>query len=176
MRKITNNYLKPQHYYNRLFIFFAIISIMLALTFNRWHVKLEFVDLFLLQVVVFFFMLMAISIIVEHFHKGEYMGPLEIYDVEHFFKQFQRSIYVKNVDKYLHKYDYKTRLNLEDVLSKKVKFFLSSIRKIDGVYELTIINEHKFYQYFITKFLVKKAIHKLYVKEIKGEFKVVRFV
>lgn len=175
MRKISHNYLKPQHYYNRLFIFFAIISVSLTLSLNR-GINWDYIDFFLLQVVVFFFLLMTISVIVEHFKKGEYMGPLEIYDVEHFFKKFQHSVYTGDIEKYIHKYDHKSKANLENVLNKKMKFFLSTIRKIDGVYELTIINEHKFYQYFIIKFLARKAIHKLYVKHEKGGFKIARFV
>lgn len=176
MRKITHNYLKPQHYYNRLFLFFVIISITLTLTLNRWKLNISLIDIYLLQATVFFFLLMAISVFVEHFKKGEYMGPLEIYDVEQFFRTFQRGVYSGDINKYLHKYDHKTKTNLEHVLNKKVKFFLSTIRKIDGVYELTIINEHKFYQYFIIKFLAKRAIHKLYVKLEKGEFKIARFI
>ncbi len=176
MRKITHNYLKPQHYYNRLFIFFLIISITLTLTLNRWDLNLDFLDKYLLQATIFFFLLMTISVFIEQFHKGEYMGPLEVYDVENFFKKFQKAVYTNDVNKYLHKYDHKSKLNLEHILTKKTKFFLSTIRKIDNVYELTIINQHKFYQYFLIKFFAKKAIHKLYVKIEKGEFKIARFV
>lgn len=58
----------------------------------------------------------------------------------------------------------------------KKNFFLSSIRKNKNVYELTIIDEIKVLQFFIIKFFVKKGVHKLYVKQIDHEFKIIRLV
>jgi len=177
MKKISNNYLKPQHYYNRLFFFFLLLSISLTITFNHADLSLISIDTYLLQTIIFFFLLMTISVFIEHFHKGDYISPIEVYDVEMFFKNFQKDLYKSELKNYIHKYDYKTKQNIENiVLRKKVKFFLSTIRKESDVYELTIINEYKFFQYFLIKFLVKKAIHKLFIKKIKNEFKIIRFI
>ena len=106
------------------------------------------------------------------------MDPLEIYDVEHFFNEFIRIAYKSGVqerEKYFNKFDLKSKDKFHKIFDKKNRYLLSSIKKEKESYELTIINEKKLFEYFFVKFFVKRAIHKLYVKKLKGELKIIRF-
>lgn len=170
------NYLKPQHYYLHLFLFFSILSF--SLTFSLFEMEKVSLDLFLFQFIIIFFLLIAISALVEHFYKGEYMGPLEIYDVESFFNDFLKYSQKEKIfnDKYFNKYDSKSRQVFSELFKGHKIYFLSSIRKNQGVYEITFIDEIKFTLFFVIKFLIRHPIHKVYVQKNHNKYKIIRLV
>jgi len=175
MKKIVYNYLKPQNYYNRLFTFFMIISI--SLTFALVGFDIDF-EVFLLKFFVICFLLLAISVFVEMFNHGEYMSPIEVYDVEFFFNEFMMSVYDGRRRRQLtffNKYDHKSKKKFDNLFDKNKRYLLSTIIKHDKVYELTFINEKKMAEYFLFKFLIRRAIHRMEIRKIKNQFKIVRF-
>jgi hypothetical protein len=173
MRKIHYNYLKPQNYYNRLLTFFLIIGF--SLTIFLIKLEEETMETFLLKFIVIVFLMILIAIAIEFFYTGEYMNPLEVYDLEHFFLEFLSKTEKKGeIEKFFNKYDSKTKSKFKKTFLHKRRYFLSSIRKNKNTYELTLIDEKKLAEYFILKFLVKKAIHKIFIKKLNEEFKIIR--
>ncbi len=179
MKKLIFNHLKPQHYYFRLFLFFLIISCILAFSMLEFN----FVDFetFILRVVVIFFLLLFIAVAIEFTNSGDYLSPLEIYDLEGFFRNFLDEISNnKNLDNifniYFNKYDNKSKKILIKIFSRYKKYFLSSIKKENDIYIITFINEFTLFRYFFFRFLAKKGIHKIFVKIIKYEFKIIRII
>lgn len=171
MKKINHNHLKPNNYYTRLFIFFTIIS--LSLTFSLIGFTLENLDLFLLKFIVIFFLIMCIASFIEFFNHGDYMSPLEVFDIDNFFNNLLNDIKLEKTKYYINKYNYKTLKNFNTIFKSKKSFFLSSIKKQANTYELTFIDKNKFYKYFIFKFLIRDAISKMIIKKIKGKFKII---
>lgn len=176
MKKVIYNKTKPVNYYNHLLTFFAFTSFVLALTLVNFIID-DFL-LFLLKFIILFFLLMLISVMLEFFYRGEYISPITFYNLEHFFNKFLLEIGRDgHYEKFFNKYDFKSKKAFKEIFHKhKNKFFLSSIRKKNGLYELTMIDEIKFLEFFFIKFFVRKGVHKLYVKRIDGKFKIIRLV
>lgn len=179
MKKLIFNYLKPQNYYFRLFIFFTIITLILA--FSMGNFKLVDFDLFVLRFFLIYFLLLFIAVAIEFLHSGEYISPLKIYDLEFFFNSFLKDLKEnkKHLDiifeNYFNKYDSKSKQILKKLFSSRYKiYFLSSIRKEKGVYILTFINKLTLFRYFFIRFFIKQGIHKAYIKEINHNFKIIR--
>ena len=172
-RRLTHNYLRPQNYYNRLITFFLIMSILL--TFSLVRFTITTLDFFFFKILVIFFLLIMISVMVEYFYKGEYMSPLEIYDVEVFYNIVYEDMNfdTNDLNHYFNTYDLKTRKTFNKIFRKGRKYILSSISKRDGIYEIVIINDRKLLQFFFVRFLLGKAMHKLFVKKVKGDFKII---
>lgn len=172
-RRLAHNYLRPQNYYNRLMTFFLLISILL--TFSLVRFTITTLDFFLFKIFVIFFLLVLISVLVEFFYKGEYMSPLEVYDLEVFYNIVYEDINYNTSDlnHYFNSYDLKTRKKFDMVFHKKKKYILSSISKRDDIYQIVIINDMKLMQFFFVRFLLGKAMHKLFVKKVKGDFKII---
>lgn len=172
IKKINYNYLKPQNYYNRLFTFFFIAAFMLTLTLVGFSIS-DFED-FLLKLVVILFLLMLIAVLIEYKNRSEYMSPLEVYDVENYYKRFYLSIRDgKNMDLFFHKYNIKTKRKLDPFIRKRSNFVLSNIRKENEVYEITVIDINKLAAFHFLKFFIRKAIYRIYVKEFDGSFKII---
>lgn len=172
-KRLFHNYLKPHHYYSRLFTFFMIVSVLLTLTLVQFTI--ESLDLFLLKVIVIMFLILVIAVVIEFFSGGEYMNPLEIYDLEYFYGNLfydfllQDKSFSQNFLKYT-----SLESRFIQTFSPKRRYFLSTIRKQgDGVYLLSVIDERKLFEYFFVKFLVRKAVHKLTVKKFKGGYKII---
>lgn len=173
MRKIHYNYLKPQNYYNRLLTFFLIIG--LSLTIFLIKIEEETLETFLLKFIVIIFLIILMAVLIEFFYKGEYMNPLEVYDIEQFYLELLDITKKEDsIEKFFNKYDSKTKNKYKQIFLHKRKYFLSSIRKNKNTYELTIIDEKKLAEYFILKFLIRKAIHKLFIKELNTGLKIIR--
>jgi purine-cytosine permease-like protein len=182
MKKIIFNYLKPQKYYLRLLNFFILISFSLVLTIISFNLNyiLENFDLFLLKFIVIFFIILIISSIIEFlFYRGRYISPIEVYDLEYFFNDFKNDIKNKEInllDKYFLKYNIKAKKNFFDKI-KHHNYYLSSIRKMnDEEYELIIIDEVRFLEFFLFRFLISVPIIKLYIKKINKEYKIIRIL
>lgn len=132
--------------------------------------------IFLLQIFIFLFLFLFLAIIIEYFHKGEYIRPLILYDLLGFTNRFletaQRG---RKVDTFFLKFDYKSKSNFQKNFSKKQYYFISTVKKNNEVYTISLINEKKLFQYFFLKFFIRNAIHILDIKEIKGTYKIIRF-
>lgn len=176
MKHLNHNIIKTKNYYNHLFTFFAFVSFLLTLTLVKFYIN-DFL-LFLLKFIILFFLLMVISVMLEFIQRGEYISPITFYNLEEFFNQFLREVGNDgDFEKFFNKYDSKSKKTFLSIFKKNKKnFFLSSIKKNKNVYQLTIIDEIKVFQFLIFKFLVKKAVHKLYVKKIDRKFKIIRII
>ncbi len=175
MKKLHYVYLKPQHYYAHLFFFFVLAALILSFRIVYHYRKFD-ASIFLINFVVILFLLLLIAAFAEFFWRGEYMNPLEVYDVEKFFNAFMRYVYsdrVEEVDTFFNKYDSKSKAKFEKVFSKNKKFLLSSIRKQGKIYEIVFIDQTRIMTYFLIRFLSKRAIHKMQVREVKGDLKIV---
>lgn len=178
MRKLVYNYIKPQNYYNRLVTFFAFVSISLA--FSLVGFRVDDLDIFLLKFLIIFFFLISFAALLEFYYSGDYMGPLEVYDVEYFYKnlilEFRTS---KEFDfhKYFHKYNLKCKESFCKVYDNRKVYTLSSIRKLNGTYTITVINANRMpiFSIPLIRFIVARgAIHKLYLKKFDNEFKIIK--
>ncbi|MCA9495607.1 MAG: hypothetical protein KC589_01585 [Nanoarchaeota archaeon] len=172
-RRLTHNYLRPQNYYNRLITFFLLISILL--TFSLVRFTITSLDFFLFKIMVIFFLLVLIAVLVEFFYKGDYMSPLEVYDIEVFYNRICEDLNydLGDLDKYFNSYDLKTRKNFDKIFHKRKNYILSSISKRDNIYKIVLINNQKLLQFFFIRFFLGQTMHKLYVKKIKDDFKVI---
>jgi len=177
-KSLLFNSLKPQNYYFRLFIFFTIVSFTLTLFLFKFETY--FLDLFLLKFIIIFFLLMLIAVLVEYFHLGEYMFPIESYEVEIFFKNFldklkENSFEENSFEEFFNRFDLKTKKKIKQFTKKRNKiYFISSIRKIKNKYEIVFINELTLFRYFFFKFFIKSGIHKAYMKKINDELKIIK--
>jgi len=172
--KLHNTYIKPQNYFNKLFIFFTLIS--LSLTLSLIGFDFSNMDIFMLKFVIIYFMLLSIAVFIEFYNLGDYMGPLEIFDVENFYLEFINNIKDANKLEFVHKYDYKSKKVLEKLQKENAKYFLSTIKKKKKMYEITFINQKKMAGFFIVKFLVKNPMHKAFVTRNKNGFIIHRLI
>jgi hypothetical protein len=135
------------------------------------------VIIFLLQIFVFLFLFLFLAVIIEYFHKGDYIRPLILYDLLGFTNRFletaQRG---RKVDSFFLKFDSKSKKNFKNNFSTHQYYFISTVRKDGDFYSISLINEKKLFQYFFIKFFVKNAIHTLDVQKLNGHYKIVRFV
>lgn len=176
MKHLLFKYYRPLHYFNHLLTFFIIVALSLAIPLT--YFQKETVEYFFLNFLILFFLLLVLATMVEFFSRGDYIGPLELYDIQVFYKDFYDAAINKKslLKEFFLTYDQKSKDRFIKVLPRAHGFLLSSIKKQNNVYEITLIDEKKLFEYFFLKFLVRKAIHKLYVKKIKGEYKIIFFI
>jgi hypothetical protein len=91
---IHYTHMKPQNYYNRLFLFFILISFSLTLVYYKLGIVNDFYT-FLLRFILILLLILSLSAFLEYRIKSDYMGPLEVYDVEREFKRFLDEGYEK---------------------------------------------------------------------------------
>lgn len=122
------------------------------------------------------FILLLIAVAVEYFQKGEYMSPVEIYDVEHFYNRLIRELSkgTLNPDDFIHKYNSKAKAKFRKVFDSKKQHVLSSIRKKDDTYIITTIDAKRMMVFYFFRFFSRKAINKIHVKEENDEYKIIR--
>lgn len=175
MKRIHYNYLRPPHYYSHLFTFVSILAIFMGFGFTFRDDNFDVIN-FILKVIVFLFLFLSLAVIIEFFHRGEYIRPLILYDLLGFTNRFleiaQRG---RKIDTFFLTYDQKSKKNFKQNFSKKQYYFISTIKKEGENYKVSLINEKKLFQYFFIKFFVRNAIHTLDVQHIKGSYKIVRF-
>lgn len=173
MRRISYNYLKPQHYYNRLFTFFSLISI--SLTFALVGFVIDDVELFILKTFLVFFLLIMFAVLIEFYTRGEYMSPLEVYDIENFYNNLASDYGSTRFEHkhYFNKYDHKSKKKFFETFHGKDNYILSSIKKEGEVYTLSVIDIRKMLLFQFFRFLIRKAIHKVHVKKFKHSYKVI---
>lgn len=122
-------------------------------------------------------LLFSIAVLVEFFYRGDYMSPLEVYDIEKFFNEFIEDVYSKgDIDKYFNKYDHRSKKEFQKIFGKKARYFLSTIRKVDNFYEVSVINERKMLEYYFIRFLGHGAVHKMHIRKVNGSFKIIKFI
>jgi len=173
MKKILYSHLKPQNYYNHLLTFFIVIA--LTLTFSLVEFEIKSLELFFIKFFIILFLLLFISVLMEYFYKSEYMNPIEISKVESFTNIFLRKASsFKKYEKYFSKYDHKSKNNFKKIFKKNRWFFVSSIRKHKKIYEVTIINENRMLIFLLLRFFGKGGVHKIFLKYIKNDLKIVR--
>ncbi|MFW5705095.1 MAG: hypothetical protein ACOCXG_04615 [Nanoarchaeota archaeon] len=174
MRKLNFNYLKPQHYYSRIMTLYMFI----ALSFTIFLVGFSFsnLDVFLLKFIIILFELICLAVLIEFFSRGEYMNPLEYYDVEFFFDEFIGKV-MKNSESaknYISKYNSKALKTAKKIfLNSNQRFCLSSVKKKGKYYHIIFFNEKKLFYFYFLKFLVYKPLHKIVVLRTNGKFKIV---
>lgn len=173
-RKTSHIFVKPQNYYNHLLTFFFIISFVLTLTLS---IRLGFsgLEIFLLQFFVILFLLLSIGVLIEFYNLGEYMNPLETYEIQHFIYSFLDTYHhKKSVEDYFNKYDAKTRKNLIKLLDRDRVYSLSSIRKYKRTYQVTLLDERKVFRYFLIHFFLGKIIYRVHIQKHNDSWKIIR--
>ena len=173
MRKISYNYIKPQNYYNHLLTFFTFVA--LSLTFSLVQFNIEYLEIFFLKFIIILFLILFVSVLIEFFYMSEYIGPIEIYNVEKFINRFLKKIHVKDHSKFFNKYDIKSKKKFEKIFNSKDDFFISSIRKHKQIYEITIINQRDEFLFIIARLFGRKGVHKLFLENHGKQFKIIRF-
>lgn len=172
MKRIHYNYLRPPFYYQRLFVFFLLLSALLSFQLIIFT-QLSLADYFLIVIVVLLLFL-TIGAFIEYLKKGEYMSPLEVYDVVGFIKELQYARkHNDSLDEFFLSYVKKPKKVYSQFVNKKKKFTLSTIAKHNGFYEVTLLDEAKVVEYLFFRFFTKKATIHLRLKKVKGEFKIV---
>ena len=132
-------------------------------------------EVFLLQFFIILFLLLTIAAIVEFFYLGEYMNPMQTYEIQHFMYSFLDSLNHRNsLEKYFNKYDVKTRQKIHKLLQRDRIYTLSSIRKHKHTYEITLLDEKKVFRYFFIHFFLGKIIYRVYIRKHDGDWKIVR--
>jgi len=168
MKKFTFVYRKPNNYYQRYLTFLLILSFLLALTYNKFYINIYNLNYFFLEVLLYFFLLIFITIIIEYLEKGEYISPIELYEVEKFSNELLDMI--KKGDfaalMYVHKSNPSYHI-LEKYIKKRKKFVISSIIKSGKNYEINLIDVKKWIFFFIFKYLAFNSIHKVVLKKVK---------
>lgn len=170
-KKLVFNANKPQRYYFRLFLFVIVVAFLGTLTIHRFEVDNYLI--FFLRFIIIVFLLFSLSAFIEYLQVGEFMGFLEVSTIETFYKDFYDTVryHPDNIYKFFNKYDVETKNKFKNIFSKRSSFFLSSIRKDGDVYIISIIQEQRLFLYFLFKFLGRKGVHKLYVKDLNGKGK-----
>ena len=172
MKRIHYNYLYPPFYFSRLFFFFIGLSVLLTLQliFLTSFTSSDFLTL----VIVLLFLLLSIGVLVEYSKKGEYMSPLEKYDVMGFVQELLES--KRNREKlndFFLRYTQKPKKSYEKLTSRNTYYMISTISKQGQYYEVTLLDQAQILRYFFIKFLSKKATLHLRISKIDGELKVI---
>jgi hypothetical protein len=96
--------------------------------------------------------------------------------LQSFYERFAQDVCKdkKNIMKYISKYNNKSMKNFKKLFgSKRNYFYLSSIKKKDENYELSIIDRRQVFLYYVFKFLVRKPVHKLVLHKSGKSYKIV---
>ncbi len=173
MRRLHYSYLRPPFYFFKLFVFFFFLSGLLSFQIG-FFLGFTAIDFFYLSIFLLF-LLMLVGSVVEYFKRGEYMTPLEVYDVMGFVHDLldtKRS--GGDVEHFFLRYTKKPKLLLDLLLSKRKYYSISTICKRGEFYEVTLLDEAKVLGFFFVKFLSSKATLRLYIKEHNGSLRIVR--
>ncbi|MCA9486709.1 hypothetical protein H6501_01295 [Candidatus Woesearchaeota archaeon] len=176
LRKLQYNYFKPQNYYLRLVTFFVLVASTSTITFILLAGKNLSPELILLKFISILFLLLLVSVFLEYFLRGEYMGPLEIYDIENFTNEFLKKMYEgEQVSKYFLDFDQKSKKRIKSLLGKNRHYFISSISKREKTYQITLVHSSKFFVYLFFRFspLGKSALRRMVVRSVKGKLKII---
>lgn len=168
VKKITHNYDKNKKYFNKLMIIMIIVSTIITLFLLKKNpVNTEN---FLLHLFIIMFLIMTISTILEYIQMGEYMNPLEIYEIKHFLKDFIHSSKYKQTfpKKYFNKYDSVSKKNFKKKFEKDKIYRLDKIKKHKDTYEVIFHKENNLN-------LFGRKI-KINIKKIKSKYKIIRLV
>lgn len=167
-KKITHNYVKNQEYYNILI--FILISVATLITIFLLKKNPINSQNFLLQIFILMFLIMTISTILEYIQVGEYMNPLEVYELKHFLKEFINHSTTKKTfsTKYFNKYDLKSKKNFEKKFEKNKIYRLDKIKKHNEIYEIIFHKENKLN-------IFGKRI-KINIKKTKNKYKIIRLI
>ena len=173
MRKLSYTYLKPQNYYNRLFTFFLIVAITLTITLAGF--SLANIESFILKFVVISFLLLVFAVLIEFTQVGDYMTPLEIFDIESFANKFLYDVKLRNIDYdfYFLKYTPNVVKKFDFFTEKANSLVLSSIKKKDETYTLTFIDVNKMAAFHIAHFLAIKSLKRIHIKRYGSSYKIV---
>ncbi len=165
--------IKPNNYYKHLFSFISLLSIIL--TFITLHFKISY-NLFI-YLTYYFILLLILVTVIELFNKGEYLSPLETYDLCEFVEKLIDDIKIgsKKPLKFINKYNPSYK-KLQEIITKKEKLLLSNIKKSGDVYEITLLRENKVILYFLSSYLGFHSVYKLHIKKEKNRnFKILLF-
>lgn len=166
MRRIQFGNIIDRTYFTKLFIIFVFISMILTYFLIDMEDSRELV---LVKFTAVIFLLMVISVFLEMPKKSEYISLIDSVDLRHYFRSFIKE---KGVG-FAQKYDGITQKRIKALFRKGKKFELSSIIKKEGVFIITFHRDVSS-KNFIWGFLLGFKLHKLYVKDIGCEYKVVR--
>lgn len=115
-------------------------------------------------------LLLMISALFEISRKSDYISFFENQEIKLFFKDFIR----KKGEGFYHNYDYHTKNGIKVLFSEKGKFILGNVIKRGHIYELRFSKDlHK--NNLITGFFLGFNTHKIKVRKIGGEYKVIHF-
>lgn len=172
MKRLHYNYLRPPFYFSRLLVFFLILSSLLSFQLI-YFTSLKVAD-FLTIVIFLLLLLLCVGSLVEFRRKGDYMSPLEMYDVMGFVHDMLDSKRRgNNLDEYFLRYTLKSKTAHRALLSKTRFYVISTISKQGEYYEVTLLDQAKVLGFLFVKFLSKRATLHLRIRKIEGEFKVV---
>lgn len=118
---------------------------------------------------------MLFGSVIEYFKRGEYMTPLEVYDVMGFVHDLldtKRS--GGDVGHFFLRYTKKPKVLLDLLLCKRKYYSISTICKRGDFYEVTLLDEAKVLGFFFVKFLSSQATLRLHIKEHGGSLMIVR--
>ena len=172
MKRINYNYTKPPFYFIKLFLFFFSLSIVLSiqvifltpLTFN------QFFEIILIVL----FLILSIGTLIEFYHRGEYISPIELYDIIYYVNEFLRKrTNPDKFDSFFPKYINKNKKVYRMLHSKNHIFSVSTIKKSQDAYIVTLIDEGLLLGFFILRFISKRATIYLVIKKINGQYKII---
>lgn len=158
--------LVDRSYFTRLFFIFVFISMILTYFLVDINDDRELV---LIKFTAIIFLLMLFSVFLEMPRKSEYISLIDSVDLRHYFRDFVRE---KGVG-FAQKYDGTTQRKIKILFKKGKKFVLSSIIKKEGIFILTFHRDVS-KRNFVWGVLLGFKLHKLYIKDIGCEYKVVR--
>jgi len=165
-KKIHYGNIIDKSYFSYIFFMFCIFSIFIIFFIVS---STDSAEIVLLKFFSVMFLFMLVSVFVEISSSSEYMSPIDLVNLRYFFDNF-----IKNKGEGLfHKYDSKTKKRIKKLFEVGEKFSISSVIKRDKVYIISFHRDISNNNMFLGLVLGLKS-HKLYVKEIRGEFKVVR--
>lgn len=166
IKKIQFGNLVDRSYFSKLFFVFVLISMILTWFLVDMNDSRELV---LIKFISIIFLLMLFSVFLEMPKNSEYISLIDSVDLRHFFRDFVR----EKGEGYAQKYDAVTQRKVKELFRKGKKFELSNIIKKEGIFILTFHRDVS-KRNFIWGFLLGFKLHKLYVKDIGCEYKVVR--
>lgn len=173
MRKLHYIYLKPQQYFGTLIVYFILISCCLSLVLTKFN-SLSW-NYFFLTTFLILFLLLTLSALFEIIKKSDYMSPLEIYDIQHFFNDFLNSIKkLEDMTVFFHKYDTKSKNRMTQLFRRDSKYVLNSITKKKDIYEITYFDADTICTHLFFNFFLNKTNHKMYVKKYKEGLKIAK--
>ena len=165
-KKIHYGNIIDKSYFGYIFFMFCIFSIFIIFFVVS---STDSAEIVLLKFFSIMFLFMLVSVFIEISSSSEYMNPIDLVNLRCFFDNF-----IKNKGKRLfHKYDSKTKKRVKRLFDIGEKFNISSVIKRDRVYIISFHRDISNKNMFLGLVLGLRS-HKLYVKEIKGEFKIVR--